>query len=119
MNLYKEGASAETAMQVVNKEESEFVPQRRGTLQIGALQRAGELHIVVGQQAAAVLAPGALGKGDPILRRELGELRAEEPAQDVTTLGEIARNGELSHAALDPQQTLRLDDGTNVVEDDA
>src|SRR5262245_54236109 len=88
-------------------------------LQIGRLQRAGHLEIVVGHQSAAVLAPGALGKRDPVLRCELRELRVEPPAQDVRTLLEAARDRELSHIALDPQQTRRLDDRTDVVEDDA
>src|SRR6266568_4627541 len=71
-----------------------------------------------GHQSAAVLAPGAPGQRDPILRCELRKLRVEPPAQDVRTLLEAARDGELSHVALDSQQALRLDDRTNVVEDD-
>ena len=65
-----------------------------------------------------MLAPRALGKRDPILRYEFGELCGEQPAQDLRTLRKIARDGELSHIALDLQQSPRLDDGTDVVEDD-
>ena len=43
-------------------------------LQIGSLQHSGELRIIGGYESAAVLAPGALGEPDPILRCELREL---------------------------------------------
>src|SRR5258708_15137520 len=78
-------------------------------LQIGSFQRSGKFRVV---------APGALGKRDPILRRELRELRVEPPAQDFRALLEVAWDGQLSDIAFDPHQSLRLDDGTNVVEDD-
>src|SRR6516165_12718733 len=87
-------------------------------LQIGSLQRSGHLQIIVGHQPAAVLAPGAPGKRDPILRCELRELRVEPPPQDVRALLEAAWDGELSQIALDPHPALRLDHRTNVVEDD-
>src|SRR5262249_40807119 len=86
-------------------------------LQIGSLQRSGELEIVVGHQSAAVLAPRALGKRDPILRCELRELRVEPPPQDFRTLLEVAWDRKLSQIALDPHPALRLDDRTDVVED--
>jgi hypothetical protein len=65
-----------------------------------------------------VLAPGALSKRHPILRCELRELRVEPPAQDFRAFLEVARHGELSDIAFDPHPALRLDDGTDVVEDD-
>src|SRR6516164_5268158 len=86
-------------------------------LQIDSLQRSGELEIVVGHQSAAVLAPGALGKRDPILRRELRELRVEPPPQDFRTLLEVARDRKLSQITLNPHPALRLDDRADVVED--
>src|SRR5690349_23481860 len=86
--------------------------------QIGSLQRSSQIQIVVGHQSAAVLAPSALGKRDPILRCELRELRAEPPPQDFRTLLEVAWDGKLSHVALDPHPALRLDDRADVVEDD-
>jgi hypothetical protein len=66
------------------------IPQRREMVWIGSLQRLGKLQIVVGDQSAAVLAPGALGKREPILRCELRELRVKSPAQDFRTLLEVA-----------------------------
>jgi hypothetical protein len=56
------------------------IPQRRQTLQIGALQRPRQLRIVIGHESAVVLAPGALSKRDPILPRQLRKLRVEPPA---------------------------------------
>src|SRR5215211_4571255 len=85
-------------------------------LQIG-LERPGEPHVIVEHEDAPVLAPGTPCEGDPVLRRELGEPCGEELAQDLSTLREVARNGKLSHIALDLQQSPWLDDRTNVVED--
>src|ERR1700747_1172038 len=53
-----------------------LVPESREPLQTDASQRSGELQIVIRHESTAGLAPSALGKRDPILRCELGELRA-------------------------------------------
>src|SRR5258708_18001214 len=79
-------------------------------LQIGSFQRSGKFRVV---------APGALGKRDPILRCELRELRVEPRAQDFRTLLEVAWDGQLSDIAFDPSPAVRLHDRANVVEDDA
>jgi hypothetical protein len=51
-------------------------------------------------------------------RRSIFIIRIEPPAQDFRALLEVARDGELSDIAFDPHPALRLDDGTDVVEDD-
>src|SRR5438874_11021631 len=87
-------------------------------LQIGSLQRSGEFQIVVEHESAPMLAPGALGKRDPIPRCELRELRIEPPTQDFRTLLEVAWDRELFDIPFDSHSALGLHDRTNVVEED-
>src|SRR5207247_10616823 len=88
-------------------------------LQIGSFQRSSKFRVVVGHESSSVLAPGALGKRDPILRCELRELRVEPPAQDFRTLLEAAWYGQLSDIAFDPYPAVLLHDRPNDVEDAA
>jgi len=61
----------------------------------------------------------ASGKAHPTLRREFWKLRAEQPAQDLGTLGEALGLGQIADIALDPGQALHIDHRADVVEDDA
>jgi hypothetical protein len=64
-----------------------------------------------------LVVPSPLGKRDPILGSEVGELRLEQPAQDLRALFEVACGRELSHPAFNPHQAPRLHHRTDVVED--
>jgi hypothetical protein len=73
-------------------------------LWIGSLQHLGKLQIVVGEQSAAVLAPGALAKREPIL------LFAGEAENRLDTVLRDAAGGRLaSHCRRQAATPWRTD----------
>ena len=77
------------------------------------------MHVVVGNDATPGVLERPARKGDPLVVAQLGELRAEQPPQDVGRLMQARHPRQLADIALDPHQALRVDDRADIVEDAA
>ena len=97
-----------------------FVPERGDrAFNVDAGERAGQADIVGRHQRAVFHLPGPPRGGEPLLRGQIGKLRAHDAAQDVGAILEAARLRQLTEIAFDARQALRLNDRTDVVQHDA
>ena len=98
----------------------ELSPQRgRGFFDVDPVQNLGELAVVVGNDSTLGIFERTARKGDPLVVGQLGELRAEQPPQDVRRLMQARHPRQLADIALDSHQPLRVDDRADIVEDAA
>ena len=95
----------------------ELLPERGQRLcEVGCLERGGQLHVVIGDDASACLLERPARERGPVVVAQFGELAPEQTAQDVGRVAHARRRRELADIALDPDQSFEVDHGADVVE---